>query len=257
MRADRFPRADRQARRACGLAARSRRARTPASPDRSAGAPPGSLPPRRARCFDRRPSRLRRRRPRPQRPRRCRHPLRSRPRSRPWQAAPPSPAPPQRDALPERFLEGCRGSWVQGSGSRRKGTASVCERLRFMRAGRPRSTARASIDSTDRGPRASGPPCDQRLEQCQMSGTPAGHRSGIHRLDGPWTAGLWPAVRPTTRTVPDERDARGSPPTARTTTSATGAGGTPAVTARHPSTRRTVDRGPLARRATNDSNSAR
>ncbi len=103
------------------------------------------------------------------------------------------------------------------------------------RAGRPRSTTRECNDSKISGPRASGPPCDRRLEQPVAGGTPAGHHTRVQRLEDQWTAGLWPAVRSTTRTTRGGRDARGPSHASATT-------------------RRSVDRGPLARRAIDDSN---
>ncbi len=140
----------------------------------------------------------------------------------------------------------------------------------------------SSGDSITGGPRASGPPGVQRLDQPMAGETPAVHHARgqrlaeqwtagrpiplvrrldhrwtagrpillVWRLDHRWTAGLWPAGRPTTRSTHGGRDARGPPRTRPTTCRAVDRG--PSNTAR-PATRSPVDRGPLARRASNDS----
>ncbi len=73
-----------------------------------------------------------------------------------------------------------------------------------------------STGSPTSGPRASGPPCDQRLARPEAGETPAVHRTrddrgppprDARRLANLWTAGLWPAVRSTTRTTQGGRDA--------------------------------------------------
>ncbi len=107
-----------------------------------------------------------------------------------------------------------QNQWTAGLWPAVRPTDSIDPR----RAGRPRSTAHETHDdSQTSGPRAAGPPCDQGLDRPKAGKTPAVHRTrDARRLADQWTAGLWPAVRSTTRTTQGGRDARGPPHTRRT-----------------------------------------